>query len=181
MPAQLLVNIAKHLNCAKVTDRPSLVFPDCSYQNILKTLTADDFPGRDIEGTEHLLKRVDEEKGVELSVLDLDDDQVEDSLHPQMLTSITPHTIANFFQVSLHKSDISDEDIELFLETDTAFFLPDVDHLLCLLQKVPLHSDLSLGITIFSSLFRFPFLDSSIFCLPRNTTTITKANEHHIL
>ena len=80
MPAQLLVNIAKHLNCAKVTDRPSLVFPDCSYQNILKTLTADDFPGRDIEGTEHLLKRVDEEKGVELSVLDLDDDQVKDSL-----------------------------------------------------------------------------------------------------
>ena len=100
-------------------------------------------------------------------------------LHPRMLTSISPYTIANFFQVSLHKSDISDEDIELFLETDTAFFLPDVNHLLCLLQKVPLHSDLSLGITIYLSLFRFPFLDSSIFCLPRNTTTITKANEHH--
>ena len=79
MPAQLSVNVAKHLDWAKVTDRPPLVLPDCSYLNILKTLTADDFPSRDIEGTEHALKRVDEEKGVELTVLDLDDDQVEDS------------------------------------------------------------------------------------------------------
>ena len=130
-------------------------------------------------GTEYALKRVDEEKGVELTVLDLNDDQVEDSLHPRMLTSISPHMIANFFQVSLHKSDISDEEIELFLETDTAFFLPDVNHLLCLLQKVPLHSDLSLGITIYLSLFRITFRDSRNFCLPHNTTTITKANEHH--
>ena len=82
LPAQMSVNnIAKHLNCAEVTDEPrSSGLPDCSYLNILKTLTADDFPSRDIEGTEHALKRADEEKGVELTVLDLDDDQVEDSL-----------------------------------------------------------------------------------------------------
>ena len=54
--------------------------------------------------------------------------------------------IANFFQVSLHKSDISHEDIELFLETDTAFFLPDVNHLLCLLKEVP--STLTLALVL---------------------------------
>ena len=81
LPAQMSVNnIAKHLNCAEVTDEPrSSGLPDCSYLNILKALTADGFPSRDIEGTEHVLKRVDEGKGVELTVLDLDDDQVEDS------------------------------------------------------------------------------------------------------
>ena len=133
-----------------------------------------------------MLKRVDEEKGVELTVLDLDDDQVEDSLPMSSSPNVNIHLpsydltfFVTFFQVSLHKSDISDEDIELFLETDTAFFLPDVNHLLCLLQKVPLHSDLSLGITIYLSLFRFPFLDYRNFRLLHSTTTITKANEHH--
>ena len=43
-------------------------------------MTAVDFPSRDIEGAAHALKQVDEEKGVELTVLDLDDDQVEHSL-----------------------------------------------------------------------------------------------------
>ena len=38
LPAQLSVNILKHLNWAKVTDRPPLILPDCSYLNILKTL-----------------------------------------------------------------------------------------------------------------------------------------------
>ena len=40
-------------------------------------------------------------------------------------------------QVNLLESDISSEDIEMFLECDTAFFLPDTTHLLCMLQKVP--------------------------------------------
>ena len=94
LPAQLSVNVAKHLDWAKVTDRPPLVLPDRSYLNILNSLTADDFPSRDIEGTEHVLRQVDEEKGVELTVLDLNDDQVEDSLPMSSSPNVKIHLVS---------------------------------------------------------------------------------------
>ena len=42
-------------------------------------------------GTEYALKRVDEEKGVELTVLDLNDDQVEDSLPMSSSPNVKTH------------------------------------------------------------------------------------------
>ena len=42
-------------------------------------------------GTEYALKRVDEEKGVELTVLDLNDDQVGDSLPMSSSANVNIH------------------------------------------------------------------------------------------
>ena len=42
-------------------------------------------------GTEYALKRVDEEKGVELTVLDLNDDQVEGSLPMSSSANVNIH------------------------------------------------------------------------------------------
>ena len=92
LPAQLSVSIAKHLNWAKLTDRPPLVLPECSHYNYYsKNLDRWWFSGRDIEGIKHVLKRVDEGKGVELTVLDLDDDQVVDSLPMSSSPNVNIH------------------------------------------------------------------------------------------
>ena len=45
-------------------------------------------------GTEYALKRVDEEKGVELTVLDLNDDQVEDSLPMSSSPNVKIHLVS---------------------------------------------------------------------------------------
>ena len=42
-------------------------------------------------GTEYALKRVDEEKGVELTVLDLNGDQVQDSLPMSSSANVNIH------------------------------------------------------------------------------------------